>query len=661
MGNETLVAYNDGIDQPVPIVNPLAIVIPLRKPETFRYLDLKFATYCKKPLGVLSVTINTEEPVIKRVRMEDIGDNTYVRFDLGKNCTVQKIRLDLVGNYKSPHIVAVWYHSNIPVYRLFMDNEQTEISVEGGPLISVITGVYNTNAHFLSKTIATMLEQTYQKWEWIITDDASTKPEVLSLLSSLSDPRIKLIRHSENKGISEAQNTSLKEVKGEWFFVLDHDDTLDQLALRDLAGAIGANPEAALIYSDEDKKDVNGWPSSPFSKPDWSPTQLFSQNYICHLCAYKTSEARTRCPDGFEKEFDGSQDYRYLFQFTKTPVTVHHLPKILYHWSVHEDSTSSGMDIKSYAGIAARRAITEYISSNRKCKSCSVLSTEYGGVYRPYVSLYEYPKVTIIVPTKDHPELIIACLDSVLCTNYPSYEIVLVDNGSDMGKLRGVYSKYEALFTAKGVRVTLIYENRPFNFSSQINMGAKLSSDSKYLLLLNNDTEILTPDWLSELVWPLELDEGIAAAGSRLLYANGSIQHAGVIMGAGGVADHCHRGHARGTGGYFSRIMALHEVSAVTGACLLVRRDRFDEVGGLCELLPKAFNDVDFCMKLRKAGWRIIYQPWSVLYHYESVSRGVDAHNDPVFVEAHRIMFERWAKEISHDPYLSSPNTRSYN
>ena len=656
-----LVDSNEGCNIPQPLFSQIMVALPVRSANAVRYIDLRFATYKKKVLGKLSVIITTDlnEPKKFIIDISSIADNSFVRFDLDAHVYCTTISVGLEAEYRSADHIAVWYGGSIPSFRMFKDLSYVP-SFEVKPLISIVTGVYNVDAKHFAKTISSVLAQSYTNWEWVIVDDCSTDMDLRTITNNIRnmDNRIKVTTHPVNKGISEAQNTALAEVTGDWFFVLDHDDTISPDTLLGLVSRISTDPTLDIIYTDEDKIDDSDKVSSPFYKPDWSPALLLCQNYVCHLCAYKVSSARSRVPGGFEKEYDGSQDYRYLLRFIKDePVSVAHIPICLYHWRVHSNSTAAGMSVKPYAAIAARKTITEHLEGKAK-----VLSTEYSGVYRPYFKLYKYPPVSIIIPTKDSPGLIHNLLESLSKTNYDDLDIILEDNGSDMNVVGPVYEKYQNLFfTEHGMRsnnLTVDDGRYDFNFSYQINRGVRLAQ-SKYVLFLNNDIEIINPDWLKEMVALMELYPDVGAVGARLLYPDGTLQHGGVTLGTGGVAGHCHKHLRHGEAGYFSRVMTIHEVSAVTGACLLTRKSIHTEVGGLDEGMPRAFNDVDFCLKIRKAGYRILYQPWAHMFHHESVSRGIDKGDDPVFLSAVATMKSRWAAEIANDPYFNPHFSRA--
>lgn len=660
--NIVLVDKNEEALHALPIYMTKEILLAVGSTDFVRYVDLKFATYQKLLSGSAVVTfkIGGFEKTFK-INLSEVRDNAYITFDLEEHFQANLINISISTVYKKPNYMAIWYSSSSVTYKL-SKQEGYEAKVKDKLLLSILTGVYNPDPSFLEKAAASVFAQSYENWEWVLVDDKSTDPKVLEVLHALvkRDSRIKVIWSASNGGISASQNKALANASGDWMLVLDHDDTLHRDALSAIVIETQKNPKLDLIYSDEDKINNNESYSSPFYKPDWSPALLLSQNYVCHLCAYKMSEVRKRCPEGYRKEYDGSQDYQFLIEFTNGGAEVAHISRVLYHWRIHAGSTSSGHLVKPTASIAAKKAIKKYLSAFSPIESCEVLSTEYAGVYRPFVTLKKEPWVNIVIPTKDHPDLIINTLDSLLKTDYEYFGITLVDNGSDLTVMQPIYDKYEKLFMDQGGRdFNLVYEKAPFNFSAQINKGSTFIRSAKYLLLLNNDIEILHTSWLKELVWPMEVFQDVGAVGARLLYPNGTLQHAGVLMGVGGIAGHCHKHLPLGNAGYFSRVMTIHEVSAVTGACLLVRRTVFNEVGGLCEQIPVAFNDVDFCLKIRKEGHRIIYQPWAELFHHESVSRGIDKGDDPVFQASIKTMKERWAAEIAYDPYFSQHFSRN--
>lgn len=500
------------------------------------------------------------------------------------------------------------------------------------PLVSIIMPVYNPQRDHLLKAIDSVRRQYYPRWELCICDDASTAPHVREVLavSAAADERIKVVFAEANNGISAASNRALTLATGEFVGLLDHDDELTPDALYEVAATLQES-DADLIYSDEDKLDERGRRCEPFFKPAWTPDLLLSTMYICHFGVY-----RRRIVDeigGFRGAFDGSQDYDLALRFTERTRRIVHIPKILYHWRKVATSAAGNADAKPYAYDAGRRALADAL--HRRAIQGTVEPGVAPGFYR--VRRQTRPeKVSIIIPTRDRLNLLRACVESIESkTDYKSYEILIVDNGSH---------DEATLDYLKQSRHRVLRCDGPFNFSRLNNLAAR-EADGDYLLFLNNDTQALNTEWLSAMVEHAQRPE-VGAVGAKLLYPNGSIQHAGVILGPDRIACHPFR---RSRGGYFNFPDIQRNYSAVTAACLMVRRALFKEVGGLNEeALPVTYNDVDFCLRLRQRGYLIVYTPYARLVHRESASRrlAVDA-NETAF------MMATWHRELIDDPYYN--------
>jgi len=647
------------------------LAVPDGKPV--RYVELVFATYCRVPQGVLysSFKIGEEEKAFK-FDMSVIQDNEPFMFDLGDHFVGAAVEITLVPQYTDPTTsLALWYGNNVPSHRLLKEKE-VAMGPMGMPLISIITATYKTPMAVLQETVQSVLSQSYSNWEWVIVDDGSQDEELSKYLSSLArkEKGIQVVLSKNNEGISEAQNKALEKVKGEWMVVLDHDDLLERTALMEIALCVDSNPGVDLIYTDEDKVGEDGVRSAPFFKPDWSPALFMCQNYINHLTAFRMDRVRSHA-FGYETKYNGSQDYRFLIKYlwgedqdTLLPIAkVVHIPRILYHWRTLPTSVASSLSAKPYALRVAREALTELLVLSTG--DGDVFNTTNLSVYRPVLYLPSEPTVNIVIPAKDQFDVTANCLESLYKTQYDSACVSIVDNGSPAEKAKSFYEgclnpEYDT--TLKPLDYAISLGEYPFNFSKQSNAGAGMFN-TDYVLFLNNDTEIMDHHWLREMVSWMEVYPDIGAVGARLLYPNGTLQHGGVDMGVGGVAGHTLRGTPYGSGGYFCRAMTVHEVSAVTGACMLVRKSVFDKVGGFNEDLPQAFNDVDLCLKIRKAGHRIIYNPWVMLYHHESISRGKDNHKDTSFASSIKYMHDTWMHEIQNDPFFNpnfSRNSEQY-
>ncbi len=518
------------------------------------------------------------------------------------------------------------------------------------PTFSIVMPVYNPPIEFLAKAIESVLAQNYPYWQLCIADDASTQPEVRACLEkySMQDDRVKVVYRPTNGHISAASNSALTLATGDFVVLLDQDDLLPVYALMKVAEAINRQPEADLLYSDEDKIDESGRRFHPYFKTDWNPDLIYSHNVFSHLGIYRRSLVSK--VGGFREGFEGSQDYDLLLRcLEQTSATrIVHIPHVLYHWRAHQGSTSVSNQAKPYAMVAGESAINDhFLRTNIKGR----VKLEDTG-YRVYYDLPPSPPlVSIIIPTRDQAALVEACIKSVLLkTQYPRFEILLVDNGSTEKE------SFDAWERLKGSGVKVLRDDAPFNFSRLNNVAAAVATGEVFCLL-NNDTEVITADWLNTLV-SHALRPEVGAVGARLLYPNGAVQHAGVVLGLGGIAGHSHYAFPAELDGYFSRVRLTSTFSAVTGACLVVRRELYQEVGGLDEKhLAVAFNDLDFCLKLSAKGYRCVYAPDAVLYHHESVSRGHE--DDPVKVARLQseasVMYERWGPLIANDPFYS-PN-----
>jgi GT2 family glycosyltransferase len=513
------------------------------------------------------------------------------------------------------------------------------------PLISIVMPVCDPPESVLIEAIASVREQTYEKWQLCIADDASREPHVGEILAEFEadDERVRVIRRIERGHISRASNDALALAHGEFVVFLDHDDTLSPQALFRLVEFLNDHPRVRLAYSDEDKLDVVGLRIDPYFKPDWDPELFRGQNYLCHvvMCERQLIDSVGRLRPGYE----GAQDYDLWLRCVEQLAAdeIGHVPRVLYHWRVGAGSTARALGEKSYAEDAGRRALEDHV---RRTGVNAVVDSVPGGHYRvKRLVPNPAPSVAIVIPTRDRVALVRQCVESIRrLTTYPNYRVVVVDNQSREPKTR---AWFEAV-RAEGVQV-LPYD-LPFNFSALNNHAVRQLNDD-IVVLLNNDIEVITPTWLEELVSHAARTE-IGCVGAMLYYPNDTIQHGGVIVGTGGVAGHAYLHHARGTHGYFNRAKLVQSLSAVTGACLAVRRSVYLEVGGLDETLTVAFNDIDFCLRVRECGYRNIWTPFAELYHHESASRG---HEDsPAKVKRFNSevdrMIARWGMRLKRDP-----------
>jgi len=519
------------------------------------------------------------------------------------------------------------------------------------PPISVLMPVYNTPINLLREAIESVRAQIYDNWELCIADDCSPEPQIRALLDEYAkgDPRIKVVFRSENGHISEATNSAFTLATGDWIALLDHDDILRSNALAEVALELAAHPDAQLIYSDEDKIDANGRRFDAHFKPDFSRELFRSQNYLNHLTVHRASNIRS--VGGWRKGYEGSQDYDLNLKIFELidPSKIRHIAKILYHWRAVAGSTATAGSEKSYAYSAGQRALQDHVSRTRL--PAKVLSVPRLPFYRLRFDIPEpAPLVSIIIPTRDKAYILRNCITSIRSkTTYKNYEIIIVDNAS---KEDETLEYLEILKHEPNIRI-LSYDDA-FNYSA-INNFAVRHGNGAVLALLNNDVEVISEEWLGEMVsWAWQPE--IGCVGAKLYYSNGTIQHAGVVLGVGGVANHAHLYEPRETAGYFGRAMVLGNFSAVTGACLMVRKAVYEQVGGLNERdLRVAFNDVDFCLKVRDAGYSNVWTPYAELYHHESLSRGRDdtADKSSRFASEVDYMMRTWGPALKSDPFYS--------
>ncbi|MDR7194156.1 glycosyltransferase family 2 protein [Luteimonas terrae] len=537
--------------------------------------------------------------------------------------------------------------------------------LRSSPCFSVIVPTYNTDSRWLCACIESVRAQTYPNWELCIADDASPDPAVWALIEDYvaSDPRIKAVRRTENGHIAAASNSALSLATGSHIALLDHDDALHPLALAWCAVELDRNPRWRMLFTDEDKIDVHGKRSDPYFKSDWNPDLFLSQNCVCHLGIY----ARDLIEEigGFRQGFDGAQDWDLTLRATERldADQIGHVPKVLYHWRMIEGSTAMAPGEKSYAHFAAMRAIQDHFDRTGTPATVEEMPG-YSGYYHIAHAIPEpQPRVSLLIPTRDRVDLLRQCVDSILQrTAYRNYEIVIVDNGSVEPDTLDYFKR---ITRQSNVRV-LAYD-APFNYSKINNFGAE-HSEGEIIGLLNNDVEVISPHWLTEMVSHANRIE-IGVVGAMLYYPNDTIQHAGVVLGIGGVAGHSYVGMPRGYPGDKHRAGLVQSVSAVTAACALVRRSVFEEVGGLDEELVVAFNDVDFCIRVREAGYRNLWTPFAELYHHESATRGYENTHEKIerFKREERFMKSRWGRALAQDPYYnvnfsltSAPFTLAY-
>ncbi len=521
------------------------------------------------------------------------------------------------------------------------------------PLVSVLLPTYNTDPVYLRACIDSVLHQSYPHWELCIADDASPMPHVREILSDYAsqDPRIKVCFRPENGHISAASNSALALAQGEFVALLDHDDVLPQHALLFVVQAINQTPDAQVLYSDEDKLNKKGERFDVHFKSDWNPDLFFSQNYVSHLGVYR--RALLQRIHGFRVGLEGSQDQDLLLRCLPhvSVQQIVHIPKVLYHWRAVEGSTASGANRKNYTTSAGIRALRDYFAQ----QGPAGMRIAAGAVPNTYKLSWPVPQpaplVSLLIPTRDRKEVTEVAVCSILeKTSYTNFEILILDNGS----IEEETLRWFNAIQRQDARVRVLRYDYPFNYSAINNFGAR-NARGTILGLVNNDVEIISPDWLTEMVGHASRKD-VGCVGAKLYYENDTLQHGGVIIGIGGVAGHSHKYAKRHAPGYFSRLLLTQTLSAVTAACLVVRKDVYHEVQGLDEKnLSVAFNDIDFCLKVLQAGYRNLWTPHAELYHYESISRGTEDTPEKQlrFQKEVRYMKKKWGNTLSLDPFYS--------
>ena len=549
---------------------------------------------------------------------------------------------------------------------------QMDVNFKIAPKISVIVPMYNTKEKFFKDLVKCMQNQTYSNWELCLADGSPKQNENLKKYYE-ADERIKYNFLGENKGIAGNTNAAIKMATGDYIALLDHDDVLADYALYEVVYAINKFPNSEFLYSDEDKIDENDNRYDAYFKPDFAPDTLRCQNYICHFSIFK-KELMDRL-EGFRADYDGAQDYDIFLRMSEIakPENITHIPKILYHWRVHNESTAKlNSNAKNYAFEAGKKAIEDHLK--RVGLEGTVSEGCIDGIYRVDYKVKGNPKVSIVIPNKDGKDILKVCVDSVIeKTTYNNYEIVVVENNSTTDE---IYEYYKELIKNEKIRVVnyntgkeikeesesnLEYTKKNkidvkpgFNYSAIINFGVKMST-GEYAIQLNNDTELLTPDWL-EIMLGYCQREDVGAVGVKLYFPDETIQHAGIIVGIGGIAGNRFKSIPKNGHGYFAKESMIENLSAVTGACLMAPKAVYEEVDWMNEKLAVAFNDVDFCLKIREKGYLVVYNPFVEFWHYESKSRGQENTPEKIrrFQGEISTFEQRWGNILDEgDPYYN--------
>lgn len=514
-----------------------------------------------------------------------------------------------------------WYQAYIPTEETL--EIQRKQKFDYSPLISIAVPAYQTPVEFLRQMIESLIVQTYSNWELCIVNASPDNEEMQKVLAEYSagDSRVRFCNLKENFGIAENTNRAFAMTKGEFVGLLDHDDLLAPNALYEIVKILQDHPQADALYTDEDKVTTElDEHFQPHLKPDFNLDLLRSNNYICHFFVVRKSIVEKA--GGFRKEFDGAQDYDFIFRCTENAGEVLHVPEILYHWRTHKASTADNPASKMYAFEAGKRAIEAHLE--RTGTKGEVSHTQDLGFYRVKYPVQGKPLVSVIIPNKDEKETLQTCLEMLeKNTGYQNFEIIIVENNSTTDEIFRYYKELSG-----NRKIHLLRWGKEFNYSA-INNFAVAHAKGEYLLFLNNDVKSINPDWLEEMLGVCQRPE-VGGVGAKLIYLDNTIQHAGCVIGMGGIAGHMFVDMPADRTGYLHKASLLQDMSAVTAACLLMKKEVFEQAGGFTEELAVAFNDVDLCLKVRKNGYLIVYDPYAKLYHMESKTRGAEDSKEKV-------------------------------
>ena len=540
-----------------------------------------------------------------------------------------------------------WYEAYVPDESELEKQRKHRFTYE--PLISVAVPAFRTPETFLIQMVESLLAQTYSNWELCIANGSPEDTVMKGVLEQYmkKDSRIRVSELTENKGIAGNTNAALEMAEGEFVGLLDHDDLLAPNALYEVVRALEADRELDAVYTDEDKVTTElDEHFQPHLKPDFNLDLLRSNNYICHFFVVRRSVVKKA--GGFRQEFDGAQDHDFIFRCVEIARKVGHIPEILYHWRTHKASTADNPASKMYAFDAGKRAIEAHLE--RTGTEGVVTHTPDLGFFRVKYPVQGNPLVSIIIPNKDEKETLKDCIESIRKkTEYENYEIIIVENNSTTEE---IFQYYKEL--SQDPRIRLLRWKKEFNYSAMNNYGVS-HARGEYLLFLNNDVKIITPGWIKEMLGVCQRPE-VGAVGVKLIYPDNTIQHAGCVIGIGGIAGHMFVDMPANRTGYLHKASILQDMSAVTAACMMMKRTAFEEAGGFTEKLSVAFNDVDLCLKVRKNKKLIVYDPYVELYHMESKTRGAEDSTEKVrrFQEEIEYMRCQWIDILKNgDPYYN--------
>lgn len=594
--------------------------------------------------------ISTKGKLWNALKPEQFSTNMeFVRKE-GVRAFVEKIKKEINPQYSN---YDAWIRT-----KALSGSQKKEQRTESGkfsyrPKISIVIPLYNTPIPYLRKIIDSVVEQTYDNWQLCLAD-GSTTTEVGNFIKNRygREQRVVYRKLKKNGGISANTNEALRIANGDFILLADHDDIIVPQALYEIVKVLNEHPNTEIAYTDEDKISMDGkMYFEPNFKPDFSIDLLHSVNYICHIFVVKKTIVDEI--GEFRSEYDGAQDYDFILRCCEKTEHIYHIPQVLYHWRAHPDSTAEDPESKRYAFEAGKKAIQEHYY--RIGWDAVVEDGEYLGIYRSKFKISGNPKVSIIILNKDHIDDLDKCINSILKkSSYQNYEIVVAENNSEEEETFVYYNTISEM----DARIKVVYWKGEggFNYSAINNFAAK-SATGEYFLLLNNDIEVISEDWLQEMLGYCQRQE-VGIVGAKLYYPDHTIQHAGVVLGMGGIAGHILCQASGDEPGYNGRLVNVQDMTAVTAACMMVKKSVYEEVQGLDESFKVAFNDIDFCMKVREKGYLVVFTPYAELYHYESKSRGLEDTPEKQMRFAGEIkkFQEKWEAELKKgDPYYN-PN-----
>ena len=565
----------------------------------------------------------------------------------------------LKNNASNKNIDELFYNPLVDSdYRSWLDEQDADVSYQKfkyEPLISLIIPVYNVSRELLTECLESILKQSYQNFEICLADDCSTNEDTLEVLKEYEKKykKIKVVYREKNGHISEASNSAIDIANGEFVGLVDNDDVLHKDALYYVVQELNRDRTLDMIYTDEDKLDFDGKRCFPHFKSDFALDTFLSSNYICHFTVLRKGLVDEL--GGFRGEYNGAQDYDLFLRVVDKTKKISHIPKILYHWRMTKGSTSSSGSNKNYAYLAGQKALEDYFKRNKIEANVHLIGDPQ--MYRVEYLYSEEPSISIIIPTKDKASVLNTCLKSIYeRTNYKNYEVIVIDNNSEEEETFSLLDKYKnehdnfKYFTYKC----------EFNYSYLNNEAVKRASGD-YVVLLNNDTEVISDDWLHDMVG-YAMQKHVGCVGAKLLYPNRTIQHAGVVIGVGGIAMHANVSTGEEQYGYFGRLVSVYNWSCVTAACLMIKKSKYLEVDGLDEKLKVAYNDVDFNLKLLEKGYSQVVLPHVKLFHYESLSRGNDMRSDQIkrFKNETDYMCDKWGETLLRDKFYNDNMSYGY-